>query len=241
MLRLVREAEKRGEPVMTPERAVHRLTGELADWLGLDAGTLAPGRRADVVVLDPERLGAELDKPRESSMEGFDDFTRLVNQNCGAVESVLINGRLAVHGGAPVPALGMERGFGRVLRVGSSPRPSMSTPNPTLGPAALAMKLTDRDLDAVVAAASASIPTSCVLGNQQGVRFFPPVDLDAPVVAANGAGDWLAVPRIRETSRVMLGRSLRRSVEPLRPAFQQPTSMCRPHCRYKRLTNSSPL
>jgi N-acyl-D-aspartate/D-glutamate deacylase len=121
MLRLVRDAEKRGEPVMPMERAVHRLTGEIADWLGLDAGTLAPGRRADVVVLDPERLGAELDEPREASMEGFDDFVRLVNQNGGAVETVLINGRLAVHGGATTPELGRERGFGRVLRVGTGP------------------------------------------------------------------------------------------------------------------------
>lgn len=119
MLRLVREAEKRGEPVMPLERAVHRLTGEIADWLGLDAGTLAPGRRADVVVLDPERLGAALDVPQESAMEGFDGFVRLVNQNEGAVETVLINGRLAVHDGAPTPGLGRERGFGRVLRVGS--------------------------------------------------------------------------------------------------------------------------
>jgi N-acyl-D-aspartate/D-glutamate deacylase len=119
MLRLVREAEKRGEPVMPMERAVQRLTGEIAEWLGLDAGTLAPGKRADVVVLDPERLGEGLDVPQESSMEGFDGFVRLVNQNGGAVETVLINGRLAVDGGAATPALGKERGFGRVLRVGS--------------------------------------------------------------------------------------------------------------------------
>jgi N-acyl-D-aspartate/D-glutamate deacylase len=123
MLRLVREADKRGEPVMPLERAVYRLTGEIAGWLGLDAGTLAPGRRADVVVLDPERLGAGLDVPREAAMEGFDGFVRLVNQNEGAVETVLINGRLAVHGGEPTPGLGRERGFGRVLRVGTGPVP----------------------------------------------------------------------------------------------------------------------
>jgi hypothetical protein len=37
------------------------------------------------------------------------------------VETVLINGRLAVHGGAPVPELGRQRGFGRVLRVEPEP------------------------------------------------------------------------------------------------------------------------
>jgi hypothetical protein len=74
-----------------------------------------------VVVVDPERLGAGLDEPREASMEGFDGFVRLVNQNGGAVETVLINGRLAVHGGETMPELGRERGFGRVLRVGTGP------------------------------------------------------------------------------------------------------------------------
>ncbi len=117
MLRLVREAERRGEPVMPMERAVHRLTGEIAEWLGLDAGGLAPGRRADVVVVDPERLGPELDVAREAEMEGFDGFVRMVNQDGGAVESVLINGRLAMRHGAPAPGLRRERGFGRVLRV----------------------------------------------------------------------------------------------------------------------------
>src|SRR5207237_2625642 len=56
MLRLVREAERKGQPFMSLERAVYRLTGEIADWLGLDAGTLAPGRRPDPVVVDPEAL-----------------------------------------------------------------------------------------------------------------------------------------------------------------------------------------
>lgn len=36
---------------MSLERAVHRLTGEQAAWLGLDAGCLAVGKRADLVVL----------------------------------------------------------------------------------------------------------------------------------------------------------------------------------------------
>ncbi|ATB45255.1 hypothetical protein [Corallococcus macrosporus] len=43
LLRLVREAEKRGEPFMSVERAVHRLTGEIGEWIGLDAGVLAEG------------------------------------------------------------------------------------------------------------------------------------------------------------------------------------------------------
>ncbi len=117
LLRLVREAERRGEPVMTPERAVHRVTGEIATWLGLDAGVLAVGKRADLVVLDPARLTANLDRPVEAEMEGFDGFVRLVSPNDGAVDAVLINGQPAVWGGAVQSSLGRARGFGQVLRV----------------------------------------------------------------------------------------------------------------------------
>ncbi|MCI0572823.1 MAG: amidohydrolase family protein [Myxococcaceae bacterium] len=118
LLRLVREAERQGKPVMPVERAVHRLTAEIADWLGLDAGTLAVGRRADVVVVNPEKLGPELDVAQEAPMPEFGGFVRMVNQDGGAVDAVLINGRVAVQGGVALPELGKARGFGRVLRVG---------------------------------------------------------------------------------------------------------------------------
>jgi N-acyl-D-aspartate/D-glutamate deacylase len=46
----------RDRGVMPLERGIRKLTGELAEVLGLDRGTLAEGRPADVVVLDYERL-----------------------------------------------------------------------------------------------------------------------------------------------------------------------------------------
>src|SRR5690606_7063432 len=52
LLRLVRRAADEGRELMSPERAVHRLTGEIADFLGIDAGRLAVGARADVAVVD---------------------------------------------------------------------------------------------------------------------------------------------------------------------------------------------
>jgi N-acyl-D-aspartate/D-glutamate deacylase len=117
MLRLVREAERRGEPFMTAERAVHRLTGEIAEWLGLDAGTLEEGKRADVVVLDPERLGPEVDAIHESSagMGPLGGVSRLVNDNAGSVRDVLVSGRAAMRAGAPTDRLGVTR-LGEVLR-----------------------------------------------------------------------------------------------------------------------------
>lgn len=115
LLRVVREAQRRGEPCMTTERAVWRLTGEIADWLGLDAGRLAEGARADLVVLDPERLTSELDVAKEAPMPFFDGFVRMVNHGGGAVRAVLVNGREAVRDGEPTDVLGRER-LGDVLR-----------------------------------------------------------------------------------------------------------------------------
>jgi len=116
MLRLVREAEKRGAPLMPAERAVHRLTGEIAGWFGMDAGTIAVGKRADLVVLDADKLAAELDRPEEKPMENFDGMVRLVSPRSAAVRTVLISGKPAVWDGEVSPALGRERGFGTVLR-----------------------------------------------------------------------------------------------------------------------------
>jgi acarbose 7IV-phosphotransferase len=50
----------------------------------------------------------------------------------------------------------------------------------------------------------------CALGTADGVRFFPPVTLDAPVVDTNGAGDGLAVGFL--TSYVLEGYGLEASV-----------------------------
>jgi N-acyl-D-aspartate/D-glutamate deacylase len=116
LLRRVREAERRGRPIMSVERAVHRLTGEIGQWLGMDAGVLAQGKRADVVVVNPEGLDEKVDMATEAPMENFGGFVRLVRRNDAAVKSVLISGREAVRDGDVTPPLGRERGFGRVLR-----------------------------------------------------------------------------------------------------------------------------
>jgi N-acyl-D-aspartate/D-glutamate deacylase len=116
MLRLVQEADRRGERFMTIERAVHRLTGEIAAWLGLDAGVLAEGRRADLVVVDPRHLDERLDRAEEAPIAFFGDFVRLVRRNDEAVRSVIVNGREAASGGEVLPEVGRERGFGTVLR-----------------------------------------------------------------------------------------------------------------------------
>jgi N-acyl-D-aspartate/D-glutamate deacylase len=116
MLKFVRDAEQAGRPVMTFERAIHRLTGELGAWFGLDAGTLREGGRADLAVLDPQRLDAAVDAISEEAMPEFGGHRRLVRRNPAAVPAVVVNGRLAVERGEVLPQVGRERGFGRFLR-----------------------------------------------------------------------------------------------------------------------------
>ncbi len=117
MLLRVREAQARGAPFMTAERAVERLTSEIARWLGVDAGVLAPGRRADLVVIDDARLSRDaLESVALAPMEGFGGFERLVRSDGGAVRAVVVNGRVAAENGALRPEVGRERGFGGVLR-----------------------------------------------------------------------------------------------------------------------------
>ncbi len=116
LLKLARDADLRGEPFMTMERAVHRVTGEPAEWFDMDAGVLAEGRRADVVVIDPERLDDHLEVAQEAEMKGFGGHVRLVRRNPDTVRAVYVSGKLAVSRGELRPEVGQERGFGTVLR-----------------------------------------------------------------------------------------------------------------------------
>jgi N-acyl-D-aspartate/D-glutamate deacylase len=115
MLKLVRDAEQDGRAFMSVERAVHRLTAEIADWLGLEIGRIAPGKRADLVVVDPTGLDAQLEALHEQPMREFDDLPRLVRRNDRAVRCVVVHGRIAYTDGALASELGRERGFGDVL------------------------------------------------------------------------------------------------------------------------------
>lgn len=92
MLKLVKDAKDRGKPFMTMERAVHRVTGELADWFGLDTGTIEVGKKADCVLINPEGLNQDVLEIKEDIFEEMNGIKRLVNCNEKAVEQVLING-----------------------------------------------------------------------------------------------------------------------------------------------------
>ncbi|MDO5691325.1 MAG: N-acyl-D-glutamate amidohydrolase [Pseudomonadota bacterium] len=103
-------------PVMRPEKAVWRLTGEIADWYGLAAGKLHVGAQADMVLLNPQALlSADLGAYHEAPFEELGGLSRVVNRNDGIVKQVWVNGRSAFANDQPDPALGRERGFGRYL------------------------------------------------------------------------------------------------------------------------------
>jgi N-acyl-D-aspartate/D-glutamate deacylase len=126
LLKLVRDAEQRGEAFMTPQRAVQRLTSEIGDWLGIDAGTLAVGKRADVVVVNPEALDDSLDAIHEQEVPGFQGLRRLVRRNDEAVDAVLVAGRVAARSGQVKSEVGKVQGYGSVLRAGTDWQPATS-------------------------------------------------------------------------------------------------------------------
>jgi N-acyl-D-aspartate/D-glutamate deacylase len=115
LLRHVWDAEQSGTPFMTVEQAVHRLTGELADWYRIDAGHLRIGDRADVVVINPERLDATLDDYAEDRVDQYGGLSRMVNRNDDTVNAVLVGGRAVFLGGKATDVVGKQR-TGRFLR-----------------------------------------------------------------------------------------------------------------------------
>ncbi len=112
VLEYVKASHDRGAPLMPIEKAVWRLTKENADFFNLDTGCLAPGKRADITVIDPERLDDSVHQLHTAPFVG--DSVRLVNRNDDTVKLVMIGGKIAWKDGAFAPTLGKER-FGAFL------------------------------------------------------------------------------------------------------------------------------
>lgn len=125
LLRHVRDAQQSGQEFISVEQAVHRLTGELADWYRVDAGHLRIGDRADVVVIDPDHLDDALEAYAEESFEPYGGMSRMVNRNDQAVAAVFISGQAVVLEGQPTSILGTQR-TGSFLRADTrTPAPSV--------------------------------------------------------------------------------------------------------------------
>lgn len=112
MLRRVRDADRAGQSFMTTEHAVHRLTAEVADWFGLEAGTLREGDRADFVVIDPAALNADLDAYHENSVPFYGGLSRMVNRNDAAVVATGVGGQVVFREGR------FREGYGETVKSG---------------------------------------------------------------------------------------------------------------------------
>ncbi|WP_458688071.1 N-acyl-D-amino-acid deacylase family protein [Nocardia tengchongensis] len=118
LLERVHKAQQAGTPFMTIEHAVHRVSGELADWYDLDAGHLREGDRADVLIIDPAHLDDSLEAYAENPVPEYGNLSRMVNRNDETVTAVLVNGEFVFGLGEKAETLGRER-TGEFLKAGA--------------------------------------------------------------------------------------------------------------------------
>jgi N-acyl-D-aspartate/D-glutamate deacylase len=102
----------RDRDVMPIAQGIRKLTGELADVLGLDRGYLEVGRPADMVVLDYEHLDpGPVRRVRDMPADG----ERLVAHAPVGIDDIVVNGVPIRRDGATV-ALAAEQRPGQILR-----------------------------------------------------------------------------------------------------------------------------
>jgi len=138
-LKLVHDAEQAGRPFTTVQQAVAALTGDQADWLGIDAGTLEVGDRADIAIIDPAGLTDAVDAYHEAPMPELGGHLRMVRRNDEAVAATLVAGEVVYRKGTFADGYGQSRRTGRFLRAGE-PRGTVRQPEPVAGPLQLASK-----------------------------------------------------------------------------------------------------
>ena len=95
---------------------IHRMTKLPADFLGIDAGTLDVGARADVAVVDPDALAA-YDSEANTVFIWRDDYEHehMVNRSNGVVSAVFVGGVCVSEGGEKTDSAGRIQA-GRALR-----------------------------------------------------------------------------------------------------------------------------
>ncbi len=124
LLKRVLDANRAGRPFLSVERAVHRLTAEVADWFGLDAGTLRPGDRADFAVIDPAGLDDAVDGYHEEEVPFYGGLRRMVNRNDGAIVATGVGGQIVYRSGNFRDGYGKTVKSGRFLPAAGHPRAS---------------------------------------------------------------------------------------------------------------------
>ncbi|AYE95134.1 hypothetical protein C0J29_10450 [Mycobacterium paragordonae] len=118
LLKRVRDAQQSGRPFLTPERAIYRLTAEVAEWFGINAGTLREGDRADFVVIDPVHLDSSVDSYNEEAVPFYGGLRRMVNRNDATVIATGVGGAVVFRNGEFRDGFGQTVKSGRYLRAG---------------------------------------------------------------------------------------------------------------------------
>jgi N-acyl-D-aspartate/D-glutamate deacylase len=89
---------------------------EVAEWFGLDAGTLRKGDRADFVVIDPAGLDESVDGYYEEKVPFYGGLSRMVNRNDAAVVATGVNGAIVFRDGQFSDGYAKTVQSGRYLR-----------------------------------------------------------------------------------------------------------------------------
>ena len=116
LLKRAHDADRAGRPFLSIERAVYRLTAEVAEWFGLNAGKLREGDRADFVVVDPAGLDESVNGYHEERVPFYGGLSRMVNRNDAAVVATGINGAVVYRNGQFCQGYGTTMKSGRFLR-----------------------------------------------------------------------------------------------------------------------------
>ena len=121
LLKRTRDADRAGKPFLSIQRAVYRLTGELGEWFGINAGTLREGDRADFVVIDPAYLDESVNGYHEDAVPFYGGLRRMVNRNDATVVATGVGGAVVFRNGHFRDGYGQTVKSGRYLRAGQRP------------------------------------------------------------------------------------------------------------------------
>ena len=115
MIKRVKESIDKGNPMMSMEKCIWRLSKEQADWFNLDCGYLAEGKRADLVIMDPNKFSKVTDDVHQAPIEEFGNYPRLVNRNPELINYVLVNGKIIFQDDDFVEGYGTDKKFGKFI------------------------------------------------------------------------------------------------------------------------------
>lgn len=115
MIKEVQESIDKGNPIMSMEKCIWRLTKEQGDWFELDCGYLAKGKIADLVILNPEKFENITENIENEPIEEFENYVRLVNRNEGVVSKVLVGGKIIFENERFVDGYAQSKKFGRFI------------------------------------------------------------------------------------------------------------------------------